>query len=67
MDCHSGACSPVSVVNAWAYLQGAFPNIYKDNKTLIGTATNQIQTSDLINHAFDAGLLRLEREREDPE
>jgi hypothetical protein len=22
-------------VNAWVYLQGAFPNIYKDNKMLI--------------------------------
>ena len=51
MDCHSGACSPVSVVNAWAYLQGAFPNIYTGNKTLIGTTTNQIQTSDLVNTA----------------
>jgi hypothetical protein len=51
VDCHSGACAPVSVVNAWAYLQGAFPNIYAANKTLIGTATNQIQTSDLVNTA----------------
>jgi hypothetical protein len=51
VDCHSGACSPVSVVNAWAYLQGAFPNIYTGNKTLIGTSTNQIQTSDLVNTA----------------
>jgi hypothetical protein len=51
VDCHSGACAPVSVVNAWAYLQGAFPNIYKDNKTLIGTTTNQIQKSDLVNAA----------------
>jgi hypothetical protein len=25
VDCHSGACSPVSVVNAWAYLQGPSP------------------------------------------
>jgi hypothetical protein len=52
VDCHSGACSPVSVVNAWAYLQGAFPNIYTGNKTLIGTTTNQIQTSDLVNTAI---------------
>jgi hypothetical protein len=51
VDCHSGACSPVSVVNAWAYLQGAFPGIYTGNKTLIGTNTNQIQTSDLVNTA----------------
>jgi len=51
VDCHSGACAPVSVVNAWAYMQGAFPNIYTGNKTLIGTATNQIQSSDLVNTA----------------
>ena len=52
VDCHSGACAPVSVVNAWVYLQGAFPNIYKDNKMLIGTATNQIQQSDLVRDRF---------------
>jgi hypothetical protein len=51
VDCHSGACAPASAVNAWAYLQEAFPNIYTGNKTLIGTATNQIQTSDLVNTA----------------
>ncbi len=51
VDCHSGACAPASVVNAWAYLQAAFPGIYTGNKTLIGTATNQIQTSDLVTTA----------------
>jgi len=51
VDCHSGACSPVSVVNAWAYLQAAFPGVYTGNKTLISTATNQIQTSDLVTTA----------------
>lgn len=51
VDCHNGACSPVSVVNAWAYLQGAFSTIYTGNKTLIGTTTNQIRTADLVNTA----------------
>jgi hypothetical protein len=51
VDCHSGACSPVSVVNAWAYLQGAYPNIYTGNKTLIGTSNATIQQSNLVNTA----------------